>query len=232
MRIRHTVGADQSVVVEVIVRTVIFVEVATVAIDIHPVLVLPVARLIYEVPDKPTLVFRILADDVPVFFESAFRVAHGVCVFTLNQRFLNIAFAVFDTALVAQIHRAINICKFTGACLLVLYGACLVLVLDPSVAFFKVRSHAGFVAQRPEDDGRVVVAALHIALVAFHVCLGVNRILCQCLVAISHAVRFYVGFGHDVETVLVAKVIPAVVVRIVASTYSIDIKLFHYFDIL
>ena len=71
MRIGYAVGANQTVVVEVIIRSVVFVEVAAIAIDAHSVFVFPVAGLVYEVPDKSALIFRIFADDVPVFFESS-----------------------------------------------------------------------------------------------------------------------------------------------------------------
>ena len=71
MRIGYAVGANQTVVVEVIIRSVVFVEVAAIAVDAYSVFVFPVERLVYKVPDKSTLIFRIFADDVPVFFESS-----------------------------------------------------------------------------------------------------------------------------------------------------------------
>ena len=78
----------------------------------------------------------------------------------------------------------------------------------------------------------MVVSALYIALVTLHVSFSVTRVLCQCLIAVTHSVRFYVGFGHYIQTILVTKVIPTVVVRIMTSTYSVDIQFFHHFDIL
>ena len=78
----------------------------------------------------------------------------------------------------------------------------------------------------------MVVTALYVALVAFHVGFGVDWVLGQCLVAIAHSVRFYVSFGYYIQTVLVAKVIPTVVVRVMAGTYGVDIEFFHYLDIL
>ena len=78
----------------------------------------------------------------------------------------------------------------------------------------------------------MVVSALYIALVAFHVSFGVTWVLCQCLVAVTHAVRFYVCLGYYIQTVLVAQVIPTVVVRVMAGTHGVDIEFFHHFDIL
>ena len=44
--------------------------------------------------------------------------------------------------------------------------------------------------------------------------------------------RFNIGFGYYIQTVFVAKIIPAVVIRVVAGTYRVDIKLFHHLDVL
>ena len=48
VRIGHTVGTNQTVVAEVIIRAVIFVEVASVALDIHSVFSFPMAGLVYD----------------------------------------------------------------------------------------------------------------------------------------------------------------------------------------
>jgi len=122
VRIGHTVGTNQTVVAEVIIRAVIFIEVASVAVDIHSVFIFPMAGLVYEVPYKSTLIFRIFADDIPVFFESALRITHSMSVFALNQRFLNIAFGILDARIVAVVHRTENVCKFAGPRLFILYG--------------------------------------------------------------------------------------------------------------
>ena len=71
MRIRFAVRADKSVVTEVLVARIIHaVEVASISINHLAVLACPADRLVYEVPDESTLIFRILTNQVPVFFES------------------------------------------------------------------------------------------------------------------------------------------------------------------
>ena len=70
MRVWYAVGADQAVVIEVIVRSVIFVKVASIAVDGYTVFIFPMAGLVDKVPDKSTLIFRVLAGDVPVLLES------------------------------------------------------------------------------------------------------------------------------------------------------------------
>ncbi len=54
----------------------------------------------------------------------------------------------------------------------------------------------------------------------------------QRLVAVAHSMGFQIGFTYHVESVLVAKVVPAGIVGIVARAHGIDVVLFHYLDVL
>ncbi len=54
----------------------------------------------------------------------------------------------------------------------------------------------------------------------------------QGLVAITHAVRLDVCFGCDVQSVLVAQVVPTRVVGIMAGTDGIDVEALHYLYVL
>ena len=78
----------------------------------------------------------------------------------------------------------------------------------------------------------MVESTLHVALVAFHVCLGIRRVPGQCSLAVTHAVRFDIGLGHYIDTILVAQVIPKVVVGIMAGTHGIQVELLHQLDVL
>src|SRR3712207_2444254 len=179
MGIGHAVGTDESVVAEVVVRSVVLVEVASVAVYLYTVFVLPPARLVDEIPDESALILRILAYDVPIFLESSFGVSHRMRVFALDERFVDIAFAIVDASFIVSVHGAVDVGELTGACLFVLYGSCGVFFFCPRVALLEVRSHTGLVAQRPEDDGRMVVSALHVALVPFEMRFGIDGGLCQ-----------------------------------------------------
>ena len=78
----------------------------------------------------------------------------------------------------------------------------------------------------------MVEIPLHMALVAFQMRLLVGRVAGQRLRPVAHAVRFHIGFGHHVEAILVAEVIPVRVVGIVAGAHRIDVELLHELDIL
>ena len=71
MRIRHTVGADEAVVAEILVAWVVVVVVAAIHINGLAVLADSVHALVDEVPDESALELWILADKFPIFAESA-----------------------------------------------------------------------------------------------------------------------------------------------------------------
>ena len=59
-----------------------------------------------------------------------------------------------------------------------------------------------------------------------------ERILCKCLLVITHSVRLDVCLVNYIKTVFVAERIPTRIIRIVACSYSIHIEFLHDEDIL
>ena len=85
VRVRHTVRADQTIVTEILVAGIKLIEVSTIRIN-HFAILFPTDRLINKVPDKATLILRILTNDVPILFESALGVTHRMSIFALYER--------------------------------------------------------------------------------------------------------------------------------------------------
>ena len=233
MGIRHTVGAYHAIAAEVVVRGIIAVEVAAVGINFHAALASPAQRLVNPIPYKTALQRRVPAYQVPILLETAARVAHCVGIFALYERLGGVCAAgIIFHALVIGIHGTEHVGKLILTGLLILHGAARVFGLNPFIHGLEVRAETSLVAHRPEYDARVVEIALHIALVAFHVRLGVCRVFCKRLVAISHAVRLDVGLGNHVQPIAVAQLIPAVIVGIVARAHGVYIQLFHKLHVL
>ena len=233
VRVGVAVGANQSVVAEVVVGGIEAVEVTAVGIYFHATFTFPSARLVDEVPDEATLQIRVFANDVPIFFKSALRVAHSVSIFALYERFGSVgASAVVFHAVVVAVHRAIYVGGTFFAGLFKLACTTRVFLFNPLVALFEVRSVARLVTERPEYDARVVEPALHIALIALEVSLEEVRVLGESLVVVAHTMRFDVGFGYYIYTVAVAEVIPQVVVGVVASANGIQVVFLHNSDVL
>ena len=78
----------------------------------------------------------------------------------------------------------------------------------------------------------MVLKRPHIGLIALHVHQFKVLVLGQCLVAVTHSVALKVGLSRHVDTILVTKIIPTGIIRIVAGTYSIDVQLLHDFNVL
>ena len=146
VRIRFAIRANQTIVHEIVVGSIIPVPIAAIGIERNAVFCFPTQRLIDEIPDKATLILRIFANQIPIFFESPLRVTHCMCIFALDKRFVYITFAIFLASFIVQIHRAIDIGEFACPCLFVLYGTWFVFILDPSITSFEIRSHTGFIA--------------------------------------------------------------------------------------
>ena len=156
-------------------------------------------------------------------------------VFALDQRFSGIVPEVFFALVVVPVHRADDV----GVAAAVVVDRTFVMdrprgvvSLDPVVAGVEIGAVARLVAQRPDDDRRMVDIAPHVADVAFQMRLGVGGILGQRLFVVAHAVRFEVGLGHQIESIAVAERVPAGVVRVVARAHGVEIVLLEDADVL
>ena len=236
MGIGHAVRIHEAVVAEIGVGGIVIVEIAAVFIDRFSVFADSAYALVHEVPDEASLIFGILADKVHVFHETALGIAHRVGVFTLDERTdLGGILAVFLHAGIVQVHGTVDVGEVEflledGA--LVLDRTAGVLGLDPFVGVHEIGARAGLVAEGPEDDRRVVVVALDIALVALQVGFRIERVLGEGLGTIAHSVRFYVGLGHHIEAVAVAEFVPVRIVGIVAGAYGVQVVFLEEPDVL
>ena len=111
LRIRPAVGIHQSFVAIVPVDTIVqMIKITSVTINDIPLLAFPTHRVIHKLPDKASLVIRILTHQIHILLKASERVPHSMGKFTLDQRFgSRRIFAISYTILVCIIHRAYNI---------------------------------------------------------------------------------------------------------------------------
>ena len=234
MRIGHAVRADETVVAEILVAGVEAVEVASIGVDHPSVLARPAYGLVHEVPDEASLVFRILADQVPILLEAALGIAHGMGVLALDERpGLGRILAVAHHVAVFHVHRAIDIgLAVLGQGPLILDGTRRIQGLDHIIGIVEIGARTAFIAKGPENHRRVVAVSLDVAAVPLDVRVMEERVLSQRLRPVTHAVRLDVRLGHDIDAVFVAEVVPVIVIGIVRGAYRIDIELLHDADVL
>ena len=88
------------------------------------------------------------------------------------------------------------------------------------------------IAQRPHDDGRMILQYIYIMALTLDVRVVETGILRERFLAVAHSVTLDVGLGGDVDAILVAKVVPTGIVGIVAGAHGIHVQLLHHLNVL
>ena len=170
-----------------------------------------------------------LIKDVLIFRKPAGTVAHGVSIFADDARLRMWIFA----KLIHQRHTGVH-----GGDDIHHFGVTIFFVMDQTRVIQRFRgvihgadvtAVSGFVAERPDDDRRVVFLCMDVAHDALNVDVFPQRIVGYPadIADIGEAVRFNVGFGHHEQTVDIAQFIEARIVRVMGGTHGIDVVLLH-----
>ncbi len=170
-RVRGAIREHQPVQAELAIVGCV-AEVAAVGPKFFAAFVAPDQRLIDPVPDKAALQARMCVERAPVALKAAEAVAHRMGVFAQDQRalFLRQADPLADRPfghrrerlilIHPRIHRADDVGGGSiGAAAFILHRAGRILAFHPAVQRVVVYAVAGLVAQRPDDDARVVAIA-------------------------------------------------------------------------
>ena len=152
-------------------------------------------------------------------------------VLALDEGLRRIGCKIFLAVVRRKIHRTVDVGVVLQHGPLILNRPGRIIPLYPVIGSPEIVPVAGFVAKAPDNDARVVDVPVNHTLVADEVGCIVIGPVSQGLLAVTHSVRLDIGLVENIDAILVAERVPARVIRIVASTYCIDIQLFHYFDI-
>ena len=112
-----------------------------------------------------------------------------------------------------------------------MHGAALVAVLYPLVGLLKYIAVACLVAERPHDNARVILVALHQTLSAVHVSSVPFGIESHVFAAVAKSVRLDVSLVDYVEAIFVAHFIEIGGLRIVAGADGVHIGTLHLLEI-
>ena len=152
-------------------------------------------------------------------------------IFTLDQRLCRLAFQVFLTLVIWEIHRAGNVSTFSTQGPFILYRTRLIHLLDHIISLSEILTITCLISHTPHNDRRMVEVSPYHSLHSLKMSILKIRIMCKRSFLISHSVRFDVRLIHDIDAVSVTQSIPQRIIRIVTSSDSIDIELLHYPDI-
>ena len=152
-------------------------------------------------------------------------------ILTLDKGLGGVAGIGFGVGIVV-VHRTEDVGMRTVLRLLVLHRTGCIPTTHPRTRLLEINAIARLVAERPNNDGRVVLIQLYIGAVAVENSGLVVGVLGNSFCTIAHAMRFDIGFCHDIQPIAVAETIPIGVIRVVAGTHGIEIKVFHQTDVL
>ena len=210
-------------------------------------LVLQDHGLVDPVPDEAALQLGIFAERLPIALEVAQAVAHRMGIFAQDQRLgefgaRRIVGQLFDIVIHGREDVDIGVGRVPPAAHAVAEEVDqprLVMRADPFRRRLKIGADTAFIAQRPEDDRRVVAVALDHALHPgemrggpFGLVAQVQRRVVLFLGEAQIAVALDIGLVHHVQAVLVGQIVPARIVGIVRGADRVDVGGLHQLDVL
>ena len=233
VRVRGAVGSNQAVGTEVgVVDDAYKSHVAAKSPDVALVLVLDGKRLVYPVPNETALQLVVLINQVPVVLEVSCAVTHGMGIFAENHGAGITLVHVLAQPPDACVHGAIDVALRVVTTPFVLYGTGGGYLLGIVIQSFEVLAVARLVAHGPSHDGGVVtVARNHTAHPLHERHLPVGVVGKGLIFVEHHAMALDVGFVYHIESEFRAKLVPRIVVRVVAVAYTVQVELLHQLDV-
>ena len=233
VRVRGAVGSNQAVGTEVgVVDDTYKSHVAAKSPDVALVLVLDGKRLVYPVPNETALQLVVLINQVPVVLEVSCAVTHGMGIFAENHGAGITLVHVLAQPPDACVHGAIDVALRVVTTPFVLYGTGGGYLLGIVIQSFEVLAVARLVAHGPSHDGGVVtVARNHTAHPLHERHLPVGVVGKGLIFVEHHAMALDVGFVYHIESEFRAKLVPRIVVRVVAVAYTVQVELLHQLDV-
>ena len=196
-----------------------------------------VDRLVHPVPNATADAELAVLDDVPIFLEVAYAVAHGVGVFA-HEEGLRAAVAGRLALHVGKfrVHDGMDVGPLRGA------GVGGAFVVDGArvegaggiVGSGEAYAHAALIAQRPEDDGGVVAVAQDSARAAVGELPRPRRLVgdgAVVAILVPILMAFEVELVHHVDAVVVEHGVHLGLSRIVAGAHGVDVGLLHEHDV-
>ena len=205
-------------------------------------------------PDEAAAHDVVILDELPVVFQVAGAVAHGVCVFAHQEGLVGVGVQIPLQALHGGVHIAVQV--DVGEVVLALAAAVLrafvvgqaggIKVLGPCQSRLEAAAVGAFVTHGPADDGGTVLITLDAALGAVHGSFQEVRVICKGLVPglyvvlpdviflavqSGSAMAFVVCFVDDHEAVLVTQLIEHGRVGVVAGADCVKVILLDHSQI-
>ena len=256
----HQTGAGSSVGIYQTINTEVAVMGPFTAITAVQVLCLAVLSntgvdcVVTPLPDETAAHDVMLLDELPVVFQVAGAVAHGVCIFAHQEGLVRVGVQITLQTLQGRVHIAVQV--DVGEIILTLAAAVLaalimgqtsgIEMLGPGKGCLEAASVGAFITHGPADDRGAVLVTLDAALGAVHGCFQKFGIICEGFVPGFHmvlpdviflavqrgsAMTFVISFVNDEKSVLITQLVEHGSIRIVAGADGIEVVLLDHSQI-
>ncbi len=155
-------------------------------------------------------------------------------IFAKNQRFFGHINGMVKKHVKFLIHRAIYVgIRQLIAGILRMYGtARLIISMDPVVCSLEITAGTCLISKRPDYHTRMVFVSLKHTFGAVNKRFLPFRLICKTAIRlISHTVALYISLVDDIHAIYIAEFIPPRIIRIMRSTHTVDVVLFHKLQI-
>src|SRR5699024_1341029 len=189
----HQAGAGSSVGIDQTVDTEVAVVRPLTAVAAVQILCLAVLGytcvncVVTPLPDEAAAHDVVILDELPVVFQVAGAVTHGVCIFTHQEGLVGVGVQVALQALHGGVHIAVQV--DVGEVVLALAAAVLgafvvgqasrIEVLGPGQRRLEAAAVGTFITHGPADNGGAVLISLDAALGAVHSCFQEVGVICE-----------------------------------------------------
>ncbi len=226
------VRIDQAVHAEVVVVRVIAV-IAAVLVALAPLFVVAQQPVIAPLPDVVPLQTGVTVEHRLVFEQPPGAIAHRVGVFAQDARFGVRVFAEGVHHRHAGIHGADHVGHFGVAIFFIVDQTGRIERLAAPGHGANIAAVAGLVAQRPDDDRRVVFLRRHVAFDALDVGLLPTRIVGDAaqIADVGEAVAFQISLRHHEQAIEIAQLVKARIVGVMGGAHRVDVVLLHQHDV-
>ena len=164
---------------------------------------------------------------IPIVNQVAHSITHRVCVLWNVVRVLHVVVTLNST--LHPSYRWILIWTEVDNIVvaLILHGAALVVLLDGCIAILKVFARTSFVAKTPYYNWWMVNGRMYHLHVTSNVSIAELRYVRKAFLAIIVLMTLKVGFIFQIDTILVAQVVPIRRIRIVWIAYMVNVAALH-----
>lgn len=233
IKVKRAIKTSGAIVTRIAITNVGAIGIATMNVGRLAIFSYPACELVGGVPGGTALRFKVFARRVPVFFGASLQISRHVDVFTLGRKlYREVVLAMFLASIVTVVRQTVSIYLTYFANLFVLCNATQIFDLCPVMNDFRVDTVTNFITREPRGSTKVVRTALRVTLIALRVYFPVILAFNGYLFPVARSIKFSVNFNRCMGAVLITRIMPRVVIKVITNTRNVRIRLLRRLGVL